>query len=248
MHSKTKTPRGQKIREARKISEKRSLPESNTNYQRVQDLIRADIVEGRLAANVRLKVSELADRYGVSPIPIREALQRLEGEGLVVISSNRGARVRQLDEHFLRNIIEIMLLLEPYLVKGFVQVARDEDLRELEAIQKRIEAAAEAGDFEGFHSANGQFHTCIYRRHFNDEALRILDQHRALRRTLTRKYPVNSARMRQSCREHRQILDAILPGDAEGAARAMAEHVEHSNAYLLALLRADRAHLDTQGE
>jgi DNA-binding GntR family transcriptional regulator len=220
-----------------------SRAKSHTNYHRIQELIQADIIEGRLEENVRLKVVELAERYGVSPIPIREALQRLEGEGLVVISSNRGARVRVLDEHFLRNIIEIIQLLEPYLIRGFVQVVRDEDIVELEAIQKRIEAAANAGNFESFHQENGRFHACIYGRHFNDEALRILYQHRALRRTLTRKYPVNGARMRQSCQEHRKILEAILVGDAEVAAQAMAQHVERSNAYLLALLRSDRSAL-----
>src|SRR6185369_3640492 len=104
------------------------------NYQRIQDLIRLDIVEGRLQANVRLKVVELAKRYGVSPIPIREALQRLEGEGLVVISPNCGARVRQLDERFVRNITDIALLLEPYIARGFVEAARDEDIKELETI------------------------------------------------------------------------------------------------------------------
>lgn len=211
-----------------------------TNYQRVQDLIRADIIEGRLAANERLKVAVLAERYGVSPIPIREALQRLEGEGLVTISSNRGARVREIDERFLRNIVEISQLLEPYLTRGFVESARDEDIDALEEIQTRIEAAAGAGDFDAFHTENERFHDCIYRRHFNDEALRILYQHKALRRILSGKYRVNLARMKQSSQEHRKVMSAIRAGDASGAGAAMAEHVERSNAYLLGLLRSDR--------
>jgi DNA-binding GntR family transcriptional regulator len=210
------------------------------NYHRVQDLIRADIVEGRLKANVRLKVAELAKRYGVSAIPIREALQRLEGEGLIIIEPNCGARVRMLDERFLRNITDISLLLEPYIVRGFVKTASDDDVKELQAIQKRIEKAARLGDFDTFHDENGKFHACMHRRHYNDEALRIMAQHGALRRTLSGKYRVSNVRMNQSCQEHRKILDAVIAGDAEAAGEAMAEHSARSKAYLLGLVRADR--------
>lgn len=214
---------------------------AHTNYHRVQDLIRGDIVEGRLGANVRLKVAELAKRYGVSAIPIREALQRLEGEGLIIIEPNCGARVRTLDERFLRNITDISLLLEPYIVRGFVETASDEDVRELQAIQKCIEKAARSGDFDTFHRENGKFHACMHRRHYNDEALRIMAQHGALRRTLSAKYRVSNVRMNQSTQEHRKILDAVVAGDAKGAAEAMAEHSARSKAYLLGLVRADRS-------
>jgi len=213
---------------------------SHTSYHRVQDLIRTDIVEGRLEPNVRLIVAELARRYGVSAIPIREALQRLEGEGLIIIEPNCGARVRLLDERFLHNITDIALLLEPYMVRGFVEVARDEDVKELQATQKRIEDAARLGDFEAFHCENGRFHDCLHRRHFNDEALRILGQHGALRRVLSQKYRVSNVRMRQSCEEHKKILDAIIAGDADRAAQAATEHSARSKAYILGLVRADR--------
>ncbi len=59
--------------------------------------IREDIIEGRIAADSRLKVRDLAARYDVSTNPVREALQQLRGEGFVVISPNRGARVRTID-------------------------------------------------------------------------------------------------------------------------------------------------------
>lgn len=89
------------------------------SYRRIQDLIRDDIVAGRLTPNLHLKTADLATRYGVSANPVREALQRLEGEGLVVILPNRGARVRAIDEPFLRNILDILLLLDPYFVHWF---------------------------------------------------------------------------------------------------------------------------------
>ena len=107
---------------------------------RVYELIRQDIVEGRLTAGSRLKVSELGRRYGTSTNPVREALQQLRGEGFVLFSRNRGARVRPIDDDFIRDIYEVTALLEPYMTRWFVDYATDEDIARLEAIQAEIEA------------------------------------------------------------------------------------------------------------
>ena len=71
---------------------------------------------------------------------MREALQQLRGEGFVIIEPNRGARVRPIDEDFVRDIIEIEVLIEPALTRWFVGIATEADIAELEAIQAEIEA------------------------------------------------------------------------------------------------------------
>src|SRR5512138_362952 len=96
------------------------------------ELIREDIIEGRLAANERLVVADLARRHGTSTNPVREALQLLRGEGFVTMAPNRGARVRPIDEDFIRDISEVTGLIEPFLVRWFVGMATDEDIIELE--------------------------------------------------------------------------------------------------------------------
>ena len=93
--------------------------------QCLHDLIRDDIVEGRLEPGVRLKTAELAKRYGTSTNPVGEALHQLQGEGMVIISPNRGARVRPISEDFVRNIYEFRALIEHYLVRWFVNYATD---------------------------------------------------------------------------------------------------------------------------
>ena len=85
------------------------------------ELIREDIIEGRLAANERLVVADLARRHGTSTNPVREALQLLRGEGFVVFFPNRGARVRPIDQDFVRDIYEIGVLIEPALTRWFVE-------------------------------------------------------------------------------------------------------------------------------
>src|SRR3954451_22929937 len=77
------------------------------------ELIREDIIEGRLAANERLVVTDLAPRHGRSTNPAREDLQLLGGGGFVIFSPNRGARVRPIDQDFVREIYEIGVLIEP---------------------------------------------------------------------------------------------------------------------------------------
>ena len=89
-----------------------------TNYQRVRDIIRNDIITGQFQAGARLKISELVERYGLSAMPIREALQQLQGEGLVVLSANKGASVRRIDERFLWQGYEVRKALEAYFAAG----------------------------------------------------------------------------------------------------------------------------------
>ena len=103
------------------------------------ELIREDIIEGRLAANERLVVTDLARRHGTSTNPVREALQLLRGEGFVTFLPNRGARVRPIDQDFVRDIYEIGVLIEPALTRWFVNMATVEDITELERIQVLIE-------------------------------------------------------------------------------------------------------------
>ncbi len=81
----------------------------------VYQLIRDDIIAGRLKPNERLVAADLAGRHGTSTNPVREALQLLRGEGFVIFTLNRGARVRPIDEEFIRNIYEISALIEPAL-------------------------------------------------------------------------------------------------------------------------------------
>ncbi|RYE37377.1 MAG: GntR family transcriptional regulator, partial [Hyphomicrobiales bacterium] len=101
--------------------------------------IRDDIISGRLRANERLVVADLAQRLNTSTNPIREALQMLRGEGFVIIAPNRGARVRPIDQNFVRDIYEIGVLIEPALTRWFVGMATHEDIAKLEAVQADIE-------------------------------------------------------------------------------------------------------------
>src|SRR5689334_21221403 len=89
----------------------------------VYEMIREDIISGRLGPNERLKVADLAEHYQTSTNPVREALQQLPDEAFMLMEPNRGARVRPIDADFVRDIIEIEMLIEAALTRWFVTIA-----------------------------------------------------------------------------------------------------------------------------
>lgn len=200
-------------------------------------LIRDDIVEGRLAPNTRLKASALAERYGTSTNPVREALQQLRGEGFVVISPNRGARVRPMDDAFVRDILEIEVLIEPHLTRWFVEIATGEDIARLEALQAQIEDLAFA-DEPRYSDLDTQFHLVFYDRHYNRHAYDLWWRHRAILRALSRNIRFAHWRGEAILKEHRELIDCVRRHDADGAAAIVAEHVRGSGEHLIQQLHA----------
>ena len=205
----------------------------------VYELIRDDIISGRLVANQRLKVADLAERHGTSTNPVREALQQLRGEGFVVMTPNRGARVRPMDEEFIRDIYEIEMLIEPALTKWFVGMATDHDLAELERIQAEIEANNFVDPVK-HGSLDTQLHMVMYGRHYNRHAADLWWKHREILRAISRQYPTTLARRAAVLREHRDLIAAVKAGDADGAAAIVETHVEGSGRHILEQMRAAR--------
>ncbi len=207
----------------------------------VFECIRRDIVEGRLAAGSRLKISALAARYGTSTNPVREALQQLRGEGFVVISPNRGARVRPVDDEFIREVYEVTSLLEPYMVRWFVGYATDEEIKRMEALQDQIEAGG-FDDVEAYSRLDEAFHRVATDRHYNRHAANLWYRHREIMRAIGRRFPFSLARRDAVVVEHRELIDCIRRHDADGAAVVIARHVEGSGRHLIEHMRAARAH------
>ena len=206
-------------------------------YERIRD----EIISGRLMPNERLKVSDLAARYGTSTNPVREALQQLRGEGFVVIEPNRGARVRPIDENFVRDIIEIEVLIEPTLTKWFVSIVDDADIEKLEAVEAEIEALNFA-DLTKHGQLDTKFHQIIYDRHYNRHAAELWWKHREILRAISRRFPTSLSRRQAVIREHRELIERLKAQDAEGAAAVVARHVEGSGRHIIEQMRiANRA-------
>lgn len=199
--------------------------------------LRQDVLSGRLSANERLKISSLAIRYQTSTNPVREALQQLRGEGLVVFAPNRGARVRAIDEDFVRDIYEIETLLEPYLTRWFVGVCTDDDIAALEGIQSEIQRV-NFTDLARHAALDTQFHHRMYARHYNRHAVDLWWTHRELLAAIYAGNQVSLRRQREVLQEHQSLILALKDHDEDRAAKIITQHVRGSGKHIIDRLRA----------
>ena len=206
----------------------------------VYHLIREAIIDGRLKPNERLVAADLARRHGTSTNPVREALQLLRGEGFVIFALNRGARVRPIDQDFVRDISEIGVLIEPTLTRWFVGMATEEDIAELERLQGLIEDNNFA-DPQRHSELDTAFHTVMYQRHYNRHVAALWWKHREVLRAVGRRFGFTLARRDVVIREHRELIRLTKAQDADKAAETIARHVEGSGRHLLEQMRAFNA-------
>jgi len=227
------------IRQAALEREDLAKDSGSSIYERLRD----DIIHGRVKPNERLKVAELASRMGTSTNPVREALQQLRGEGFVVMTPNRGARVRPINEDFVRDICEIEVLIEPALTRWFVGIVTKAEIEELERIQAEIEELSFADEIK--HSnLDLQFHRLMYDRHYNRHAVDLWARHRQILWAISRGFPTSLRRQSAVLEEHRELIACIKAQDVERAAQTIAKHVSGSGHHIKERMRL--AHLSSQ--
>jgi DNA-binding GntR family transcriptional regulator len=186
--------------------------------------IRGYVLGGEATPGTRLGQVELAERFGISRTPVREALRRLAGEGLVDFHSNRGFRVADLGlDHVLRRM-EVRSIVEPGIARLAAERRTEEDLRRLEEA-----IASEEGARDGIaaHDASRDFHMALARASANDELARVLGSLWLVevgRRLLSRR-TADPNWLHDDVREHQEILDAVYEGRADDAKSLMADHI-----------------------
>jgi DNA-binding GntR family transcriptional regulator len=210
-----------------------------TNYQRVRDVIRSDIINGQFQAGDRLKISELATRYGISAIPIREALHQLQGEGLIVISANRGASVRRIDERFLWQIYEIRKALEMHFIAILAEHASRDDVARLQALVNAQDDAVAKADEELFQELDREFHMSIVGATANEEALAVLNRTYNLTRPLRLRYGRTPDHRNGIQVDHRALVDAIGRRDAPRARALVSEHIDRAFIDLASVMKLE---------
>ena len=189
------------------------------------DALRDEIASGAFAPGTAIRQAEIATRFGVSRIPVREALRRLEAEGLLVVHANRGAFVRSFDREEVREIYDLRLMIETDLLRRAVERMTPSEIGTIE-----IAAAAAAAGAGGPHwrELDNRFHLALYapakRAHQSSMVA-------ALRGTVIH-YRSADARLALDPRcwleDHEKLLAACRAGDAEGAAQILRDHLEHA--------------------
>ncbi len=201
--------------------------ESMRTSDRVTTSIRELILSGGLLPGERISQEDLASRFGVSRIPVREALNRLESDGLVVLKPNSGAWVAKLDLAECIEVYKIRELIEPLALS---EAARHIDSAEIDRLEQLVVEMSNTDDTETFLRLDRQFHLASYQPAQMRQLLGIIErfwnttQH--YRRAFTMLLGCTGSWVIHT--EHRLIIDAIRRRDFDGAAHVLYEHIRRT--------------------
>ena len=197
-----------------------------TSYERVRDRLRSDILQGVLPPGSRLKQMELSKRYGLSLMPIREAMQQLQGEGLIEFTPKKGAVVRILSRRLISQIFDIRIALEGALARLVATAATEDDLAKLRHVMEQHER--EKSDPEAHIRHHLNFHQVINTISGNEEAVQIVERHNSIIFGVRRRVGYSVPRIDEIAADHQTIYAAIAARDEEAAQKATEAHVRRS--------------------
>jgi DNA-binding GntR family transcriptional regulator len=204
--------------------------ETITKQERVYKEIRERILSGAYGPGFRIVIDGMAREFEVSALPVREAIRRLEAEGLVVFRPNAGAQVAPADPGLFEEEMTVLAVLEGFATALAAPQIGAKDLKGLTEITDRMGEALNALDPLEFGRLNSEFHSAIYERCPNASLMELLhDVARrldAIRRTVFIHIPYRGA---ASIEEHRELIALIAGGAPAGdIERAAREHKLHT--------------------
>jgi DNA-binding GntR family transcriptional regulator len=207
-----------------------------TSYEVLTATLRNEIVSGNLPAGTRLTIEEIADRYTVSTMPVRQALQRLQGEGIVDLLPRKGARVLPLDQSLVSNIYDLRGAIEALLSRTSLPNITISAMERLDRLHKEFAAAVDAKDSVRAFAINADFHRLIYSHAGNPMAMEIYDRYAGLLGALRSKYGTTQKLLRDRVQRVSDSLAALHARDAVRLGQLAAEHCELSKGELLKLM------------
>ena len=195
-------------------------------YEEVAELLRQRIFNRELEPGSWIDELKLADEYGISRTPLREALKVLAAEGLVTMKVRRGAYVTEVSEKDLADVYHLLSLLESDAAGVVAERATDAELADLDAIHAELEAAARPGQVDRGHffAINERFHMrllAIANNRWRDQVVADLRKVMKLNRHNSL---LKSGRIDESLKEHRAIMAAIKERDPAVAMKRMQQH------------------------
>lgn len=212
-------------------------PVRRTAYgEQVTEHLRDAIVRGELAVDQRLVEEQLAEQFGVSRGPIRDALRRLEIESLVE-SRGTGTYVIGISESDIDELYSLREAIEVLAAELALTRSGPAEWDELAMLVERLNAAADADDGDAFAAADVQFHSLIYTRSGHRRLADVWNQYSPMLTTLLRTTVLVNLDLHESAAQHRLLLDLMIAGDRDAVARELRDHLEGSHQRMLAAHR-----------
>lgn len=191
-------------------------------YEEVAELLRQRIFARELEPGSWIDELRLAEEYGISRTPLREALKVLAAEGLVTMKVRRGAYVTEVNEKDQRDVYHLLALLESDAAGAVARQASDAQLAELQALHAELAAAVH--DRETFFKLNERFHLRLLDIADNRWREQVVSDLRKVMKLNRHNSLLKSGRLDESLREHQALMDALLARDAALSAQRMQEH------------------------
>ena len=195
-------------------------------YEQVAEQLRQRIFRRELAPGSWIDELKIADEYGISRTPLREAHKVLAAEGLITMKVRRGAYVTEVSETDLADVYHLLGLLESDAAAAVARHASDADLAQLEQLHRQLEAAQALGPAgaQQFLDLNIRFHGQLLALAGNRWREQMVNDLRKMMKLHGHASMFKSGRMQQSLHEHRALLQALKARDAEAAMARMREH------------------------
>jgi DNA-binding GntR family transcriptional regulator len=212
---------------------KKPIERHQTLREKILENIRDAILKGTLKAGERVSEPDLAERYGISRTPIREAFRQLESEGYLTVVPRKGAVVTSLSERDVEEFYSIKSILEGYAARLAAEKLTEKELERLETINKRLSRLATAGDVKSFFRIHNEFHELFIKASGNEKLLELILQ---LLKKFDRLRVASLSlpgRMEISVQEHDKIIEAFKNHDGDTADQLVQKNAAYGGQVLI---------------
>ena len=195
--------------------------------------LREAIVTGELKPGERLMEIKLANEMGVSRTPVREAIRKLEQEGLVYLTARKGAEVEPINAKDLREVLEIRKALEGLACQKACQLATEEDLQILREMNQEMQKAIEENDYERIAKLDADFHEHLCVMSENTQLIRMLGRLKEHIYRYRLEYITDIKNKYVIIEEHEKILQDLEKKNEKAIQKDIAHHIEVQERYIL---------------
>lgn len=206
----------------------------------VFNTLRKAILTGQLRPGERLMEVHLANKLGVSRTPIREAIRKLELEGLVIMIPRRGAEVAQITEKSLKDVLEVRRTLDVLSVELACERISDEGKAQLRAACEAFEKATKGKDASVIAKADVKLHDIIVEATGNQRLKQLVNNLSEQMYRYRFVYIKDESQHEKLIAEHREIYEGILVGDKERAAAAAGMHIDNQEKSIISQIRLEK--------
>ncbi len=222
-----------------RLSTEKTLIPRQGLHDAVADRLRQFIVEGLLVPGERLNERVLCEQMGVSRTPMREAIKKLAGEGLVRLEPNRGAVVHRLTPDEVAAAFEVVASMEALSGELAAQRATPEQIQRVLELQDRMEQAHRYHDLPAYYQLNAEIHAAINQAAGNPVLAEMFRSINLRLQSLRFRSNLDQKKWDAAVREHRDIADALAKRDQVGLSLLLRQHLINKRDIVLKLLEQE---------